>query len=180
MKQAKLAFIDCGEIYRPKLRPILFKGEMVEAILDGSKVQTRRLITKRRQNINVGDVLWVRETYSERAGYYIYRSTWRKLVTVKWKPSIFMPKEACRLFLKVTGIRTEYLADISEEDAKKEGVLFFEGGYKNYMDDTELRFTLPTAKMSFMSLWVKINGEESSYSNPLVLVYDFKVINKPV
>ena len=41
---------------------------------------------------------------------------------VVWRPSIHMPKEAARIFLKVTDVRVERLQDMEEEDAIKEGI----------------------------------------------------------
>ena len=76
----------------------------------------------------------------------------------KWKPSIFMPKEACRIFLKVTDVRVERLQSISEADARAEGV-----------DSVD----------AFFALWQKINGTESLAANPWVWVYEFEVIPKP-
>lgn len=43
--------------------------------------------------------------------------------SVPWRPSIHMPKEAARIFLKVTGVRVERLQEITEEQAKAEGVV---------------------------------------------------------
>lgn len=137
-----------------KERPILFKGEMVRAILEGSKTQTRRIIkdqpaTEDFPCVDIdpvsgkykspygkhGDRLWVRETWQSAAAmnvchkaddYYIYRATdpdWEQSKGWKWKHSIFMPKDACRLWLEITDLRVERLQDITEEDAKAEGAM---------------------------------------------------------
>lgn len=83
----------------------------------------------------VGDLLWVRETWAELKNsdgshlQYVYKadgapSTHGKyIVKFKWKPSIFMLRDAARLFLRVTSVRIERLQDITAEDAEAEGVL---------------------------------------------------------
>lgn len=110
---------------------------------------------------------------------------WDKL---KWKPSIFMPKAVCRTFLKVTNVRIETLHDISEEDAKAEGVISIKAhnddsrilGYHDYMVKPKEGFnTLFSAKKSFFSLWESINGKASLDANPFTWVYDFEPIEKP-
>lgn len=83
----------------------------------------------------VGDILWVRETFCyddfDNGGETIYfkadytEKEVKELFTdldMKWKPSIFMPRYAARLFLKVTNIRVERLQDITEADAISEGI----------------------------------------------------------
>ena len=145
---------------------------------------------------NIGDVLWVRETFyktiaEELNGAFFYKATIDKLGwTFKWKPSIFMPKSACRIFLKVKSIRVERLQDISEEDIKNEGVqlrvdrnghVLFELGEKfsalffskNIMSQYEIW------KTHWAALWCKINGFESWKLNPFVFVYEFEQIEKP-
>lgn len=79
------------------------------------------------------DILWVRETWCEslgQAGKYFYRAYAGPRDETKeyahsfnrWRPSIYMPKEAARLFLRVTGVRMERLQNITEEGALAEGV----------------------------------------------------------
>jgi hypothetical protein len=72
-----------------------------------------------------GDVLWVRETWTEINGVYIYRADdeipegWH---LTAWRPSIFMPKEAARLFLRVVDVRAERLQSMSAWNVVAEGV----------------------------------------------------------
>ena len=94
-----------------------------------------------------------------------------------------MPKTACRIHLQITDIRVERLLDISECDAIAEGVKRF-GGYINYVNPNKilsesypyLSRKYSPAQMSFLSLWEKINGENSLTANPFVWVIEFKRI----
>lgn len=77
-----------------------------------------------------GDILYVRETWNHVHGQYSYRADWEegclegtrfaRCVPV-WRPSIHMPREAARIFLRVTGVRVERLQEITEEGAAAEG-----------------------------------------------------------
>lgn len=186
---------------KTKYHPILFSTPMVQAILQGRKTQTRRVIKDEllqnstpdddlefllltiKYKYKVGDVLWVRETFIEKDNlYFKYASVaeiWQR--EWKWKPSIFMPKEACQIFLKVKSIRVERLQDISEDDAEKEGIrpianhCFF-----NYLSKDEWFDHPYAAKLSFQSLWISINKEDSWKFNPFVFVYEFEIIEKPL
>lgn len=214
-----------------KFIPILFSTPMVQAILDGRKTQTRRVIKGFTAEVNgkyinfeyktsklkmsvgnvtfknlnkpflgiveespygvPGDILWVRETWHEvkksnfnRNIPYLYKASSHetKVENYKWKPSIFMPKQACRLFLKVVSVRVERLQDISEEDAISEGVKMVGNLYNNYSAGYQhfgVGNLFQYAKKSFASLWESINGEESWNSNPWVWVLEFCVIDKP-
>lgn len=95
------------------------------------------------------------------------------------RPSMFMPKIASRIWLQVEEIRVERLHDISEEDAIAEGVqcIYRTSGYcwMNYIIG---EYVYPsTAKTSFKSLWIKINGCENWDSNPWVWVVKYKVLS---
>lgn len=79
-----------------------------------------------------GDILYVRETwqhgfggtylYKASAGHDLFMTADGELVSdIPWRPSIHMPREAARIFLRVTDVRVERLQDVTEEDAIKEG-----------------------------------------------------------
>lgn len=153
-----------------------------------------------------GDIIWVRETFCEMyntenhpelegnptekwsMGFGYKADGEPEYMFDKWKPSIFMPKEACRNFLKTTKVRVERVQNISEEDAIAEGVQAITAhndssrilGYHDYTVDPKDGFnTFFTAKESFESLWISINGQESWDENPFVFVYDFHRTIKP-
>jgi hypothetical protein len=133
----------------------------------------------------VGDVFWVRETFIELPGIkFLYKAN-PEHQSMKWKPSIFMPKEACRIFLKIKSIKVERLQDISEEDAKAEGAnpclneLSMEDRHNNYNNPSNSRFPLVHV-VGFKNIWSKINGRSSWNSNPFVFVYEFEQIEKPL
>ena len=81
-----------------------------------------------------GDVLWVRETWQvQRGGGYMYMADtiwplctsitpdWRCVPDIPWKPSIHMPREAARIFLRVTDVRCERLQEITSDQIDAEG-----------------------------------------------------------
>ncbi|EOZ7488099.1 hypothetical protein [Enterobacter roggenkampii] len=239
-----------------KERGMIFNGEMVRAILDGRKTQTRRIMKVQPSDgfhpthngydldLNahwytpgmvdkngylqpakkdvfgvadenegytcpfgaVGDRIWVRETWGVVSheldedgriqpwspdrpataihempfgnGYYtghaIYAAdgefTWGDDDGYEdgrscWKPSIHMPRAACRILLEVTGVRVERLQAITLGDICKEigcGLYDFRPatyGFQVWED-----------------LWKSIYGEENWQANPWVWVIEFKVV----
>ena len=157
----------------------------------------------------VGDILYVRETFavgkiesgeesdgSERL--YISQCDGENDIIPKeyairnnigvdnviWKPSLFMPKEAARIFLKVTDVRVERLQDITEEQVIKEGI----SPYDDICQDERWKPTYndpdsggePQLKQGFEILWnstVKEDWQKFA-SNPWVWVIDFERISK--
>lgn len=213
-----------------KERPILFSSEMVKAILDGRKTQTRRVIkiqpptkyykistvldtTGNREKIGkhfwycedmlkphnvyfscpygkVGDLLWVKTRHykgtDSRGDIIIWDSFTR---TIRWQiegvgdvencepellqtkrfkflSSRFMPKWAARIWLEITNIRVERLQDISDADAKSEGVI--------------IRNIGETYWRAFRELWDSINLKRSFgwEVNPYVWVIEFRKSGK--
>jgi hypothetical protein len=71
-----------------------------------------------------GDILYVRETWKKAPNGYYYYEDWQRndiADITKWKPSIHMPKEAARIWLKVMNVRVERLQEITEVQAQAEG-----------------------------------------------------------
>ena len=178
------------------MKPILFNIEMVRAILDGRKTQTRRVVktgsytpleigrskfytfrdelngkpgawagfycerdvftgTDGKQHIDAvyakapyipGDIMYVRETWAnlntEENPCFFYKATdempeWS--LDKRWRPSIHMPKEAARIFLRVTDVRVERLWNIQPTDICAEGVCVgandsAEAAYKSFTE----------------------------------------------
>lgn len=212
------------------IKPILFNIEMVRAILDGRKTQTRRVVrdkdiinswdcesdgtqiayvdqsTGERHPLTApcsyrfGDVLWVRETWCKYGElddwdrlidgtekfYYkadgenptpfnqflVQRPGWDEYAEMPiWHPSIHMPKEAARIFLRVTGVRVERLNDMSEEDAIDEGFAESPAGTDSPLE-------------RFCAMWDKTIKREDlreygAHSNPWVWVIEFERCEKP-
>ena len=145
-----------------------------------------------------GDVLWVRETWAtnweldnvspsklpyDAPFYYLVNS--EKGGEGRMRPSIHMPKAACRIFLEVVSVRVERLQDISDQDAISEGIEVIGLNaaevpfYKDYWGQSPGGM-YPHPRNSFKSLWWKINGAESWDANPWVWVVEFKKIEKPL
>lgn len=139
---------------------------------------------------DVGTILWVRETFAKTESFksndnnplYVYRSELSEHLQLlfKWKPSIHMPKKAARIFLKIESFHCERLQDITPDDAKSEGIEFFHNDGTNifYKDYTDSGKGLPPT-VSYISLWVNINGIESANKNPWVWIIKFSQVEKP-
>ena len=131
-----------------------------------------------------GDILYVRETWGEgyEEGTYIYRAddklaglpTFKESSKLIYHPSIHMPKEAARIWLKVTDVRVERLQEITEEQIGREGV---EVEYPHVLNGEEKRY-------AFSTLWnstVK-KSDLDRYgwnANPWVWVIEFERCEKP-
>lgn len=137
-----------------------------------------------------GDILYVRETWKKAPnGYYYYESWQRNDIAdvTKWKPSIHMPKEAARIWLKVTDVRVERLQDITSKEAKNEGVgnLFYDTiGYSDKDYGTEVDPEYGIAKEQFAWLWESTikKSDLDRYgwqANPWVWVIEFERCEKP-
>lgn len=131
-----------------------------------------------------GDILYVRETWSEgyEEGTYIYRAsdkladlpTFKESSKLIYHPSIHMPKEATRIWLRVTDVRVERLQEITSEQIYREGV---EVEYPHVLNGEEKRY-------AFSTLWdstiKKADLDRYGFdANPWVWVIEFEMCEKP-
>ena len=161
------------------------------------KEHTDKLSTAERTcPICPGDILYARETWYKGLERYIYRADYSdtekfyrdgKEIEMKWHPSIHMPKEAARIWLKVTDVRVERLQDITPKGAESEGVgnLFYDDigyGEKNYGTEVDPEYGI--AKEQFAWLWESTikKSDLDSYgwdANPWVWVIEFERCENP-
>lgn len=227
-----------------RIRPILFNGDMVRAILDGRKTCTRRAVKlqwhatlasmhihneflydsksnvvycarcgeplslARKQPYLPGDILYVRETWTEECGKYYYRSDYDSdyldpcetlsggypascrnypgcygctatSTRIHWHSSIHMPKEAARIWLRVTDVRVERLQDITAEQVVKEGTTGLTMDLIQSSDELKRHYDIP-----FAVLWDSTikKADRNLYgwaANPWVWVIEFERCEKP-
>ena len=148
-----------------------------------------------------GDRLWVRETFIDLRGTgvehrpdpdgplqrYAYAADCRpgshsdearKDFGLKYKPSIHMPRAACRILLEISDVRVERLQDITEEQAKTEGVRLYtdhaELGDWWHVEGIETYSADP--RKSFELLWSSVGGDWNA--NPWVWVVEYKRVTQ--
>nr|DAT90680.1 MAG TPA: ASCH domain protein [Bacteriophage sp.] len=153
-------------------------------------------IAERTCPICPGDVLYIRETWTEECGKYYYRADYDSdyldpcetlsggypascrnhpgcdgcmatSTRIHWHPSIHMPKEAARIWLKVTDVRVERLQDMTDDDAEAEGC-----------------FDYTSTALGFPDVWDSTikKSDLDSYgwdANPWVWVIEFERCEKP-
>jgi len=167
-----------------KESPIIFSGDMINAILTGKKTQTRRVIKNPLCPYGEkGDRMWVRESCyihnhpneREPNGTVYYVADIGLGKGGKATPSIYMPRWASRINLEINGVFVERLKNISTTDAIAEGILEWKGNVNIITQNID--GTIPITQ--FHLLWDSINEKRGFGwdSNPLVWVIEFKVIN---
>lgn len=160
--------------------PRLEKGEIVWSDGKGGMERPKEM------GYAPGDRLWVRETYCTGYDYddhdkpigdeprVFYAATecprWYDtdtdtwLDSPRWKPSIFMPRSASRITLIVEAVRVERLQDISEEDARAEGIP------ADYLEHIH-------GPNGFRDLWNSLHGPDAWAANPWVAAISFRTIH---
>ena len=189
---------------------IIMSGDHPKLILEGIKTQTRRVIKPQpfividgapliireakpdefpiqRDEVRcpygqVGDRLWVRETFGEPFGKgfgIIYRADYGENLHT-WKPSIHMFRKDSRINLEITDIRVERLQEITWKDVEKEGVSV----KTKHAIDFDSGMRMPQAnyhqwlRVGFLELWDSLNAKRGFgwEVNPWVWVISFKKV----
>ena len=163
-----------------KIYPVIFfNGPMVRALLDGRKTHTRRLPTLMWSNAKMhrdrGErvLLYVRENYRPfyfDDGEHCFQAHWNRSIGTdipepKWTPCIHMPRRHSRITLDVSDVRVEALQDITENDARAEGMLPYAvyGGLVyswKVTEDDEVAHT--NARNAFASLWDRLHTKDDT------------------
>ena len=153
------------------------EGETYGKNSDGSTWRRLRPFIEKKPPYRRGDILYVRETWGEgyAEGTYIYKAddklaelqTFKKTSKILYHPSIHMPKEAARIWLKVTDVRVERLQDMTDDDAEAEGC-----------------FDYTSTALGFFDVWDSTikKSDRDRYgwaANPYVFVIEFSKIDKP-
>lgn len=151
-----------------------------------------------------GDILWVRETFLPFKDTFYYKADDKHLelaelgIRLKWRPSIHMPRVAARLFLRVKSVCVEQVQDITEEDARMEGIpdewpmeaLYCSEcngeGIIGVLHPVSLGFMeidcpyCEKSTMRFRNLWDSLNTKRGYgwEKNPWVWVYEFEWISR--
>ncbi len=127
----------------PEAKPIRLNSEMVRAIPEGNRIQTRRIIKPQPKEqllyigfgygagkweskseklwtppYTAGDILYVQEAWRPTgitSKPFAYRADEKESISAIWKPSVNMPKEAARIFLEVECVSVEHLQNTTEE-----------------------------------------------------------------
>ncbi len=132
----------------------------------------------------VGETVYLKEPYyiwdewDPEDGQFSYKFDSPEKIVPFWENKLFMPKSAARHFIKITGLRAERLQDISEEDCIKEGIL----EERNWGNGTEWftycngTYSFNTPREAYKDLIDEINGVGTWDNNPLVYVYDYKLL----
>jgi hypothetical protein len=137
------------------------------------------IMTSYKKPYQPGDILYVRETFIQAAAHtFWYKADGKSWMSkdLLWKPSIHMPKEAARIWLKVTNVRVERLQEITVENALAEGV----DKYIRLNGEIEENAIIT----SFIGIWnstiKKSNLDFYGWdANPWVWVIEFERCDKP-
>ena len=124
-----------------------------------------------------GDILYVRETWKKAPNGYYYYEDWQRndiADVTKWIPSIHLPKEAARIWLKVADVRVERSQEITIDGIRNEGI----SSMAVHAGDMEI------ALKEWKNLWnstIKKNRPDSYGwdANPWVWVIEFERCEKP-
>lgn len=191
------------------MKKIMFNDKygLTQAVLDGRKTMTRRIINQQTEG-------WLRMQYNERYDDWHRRSPYMYLETLAiaqsyetlansgyldkmmdgllsikkeyagsgYKNKMFVKADLMPHHIKITNIRVEHLQDIIDEDCLREGVYELRETHGkpsaySFIGDNAYLGKRKTPREAFAALIDKVSGNGTWDSNPMVWVYEFKLVD---
>ena len=191
------------------MKKIMFNDKycLTQAVLDGTKTMTRRLLkdgtplgnweeTAKHLPYKVGEVVAIAQSYNnidlhDIIGYKDYGQNMYEPIYAEhsagWNNKMFVKPEIMPRHIKITDVKVERLRDISDDDILREGVREqIVAGNKDYYFETDKvvaglhcmnLFFFKTPREAFASLIDKVSGKGTWDSNPWVAVYSFELVD---
>lgn len=174
------------------MKKIMFNDKygLTEAVLNGRKTQTRRLVpngtpignwveTEAHAHFKVGEVVAVAQSYNSIWQHVGYMTAEEANVTPGYRNKMFVKAELMPHHIRITNIRVERLQDISDEDCLAEGI--YEALEAPWNDKVYGfvggNFDFNTPRNAYAALIDKVSGKGTWDSNPYVFVYDFDLVD---
>lgn len=169
------------------MKKIMFNDKygLTQAVLEGKKTQTRRIIRPNSLTeyiqYPIGSIVAIAQSYED-CGYvendYITRLGGRQTLeqTAGWSNKMFVKAKLMPHHIKITDVRVERLQDISDEDCMAEGIEFY-GPYYGYRIPGARIIGWRTAQIAYSVLIDNVTKRGTWDSNPYVFVYEFKLID---
>lgn len=190
------------------MKKILFNDKylLTQAVLDGTKTMTRRLLkegtplgnweeTVKHLPYKVGDIVAIAQPYKDIIECLpMYSDNIldevgmpRKEYKAGWTNKMFVRADLLPHHIRITDIKVEYLQDISDDEILREGItsqrffnkeeyVFATMGKMNNTPVHRLK-TFPTPREAFAALIDKISGKGTWESNPWVVAYSFELVD---
>ncbi|WP_455093526.1 hypothetical protein [Prevotella histicola] len=166
---------------------------LTQAVLDGTKTMTRRMLkdgtplgnweeTQKKLPYKVGEVVAIAQSY-----YAIGKPQYDKFGkgVAGNRNKMFVRAELMPHHIKITGVKVERLQDISDEDCLREGIRYYHSSDKRWSNNSGYGYHIPknglhkfdTPYEAFANLFERISGKGTWKSNPWVVAYSFELID---
>lgn len=173
------------------MKKIMFNDKygLTQAVLEGKKTQTRRIINNFHNYIKVcedagfqpwslseyskykvGDVVAIAQPYKDCKRFKCLQES------AGWNNKMFVKAELMQHHIIITNVRVERLQDISEVDCLEEGIEFY-GSYYGYRIPGATQIGWRTAQIAYSVLIDNVGKRGTWDSNPWVFVYEFELID---
>ena len=190
------------------MKKIMFSDKycLTQAVLDGTKTMTRRVLrdnvplgnweeTKKHLPYKVGEIVAIAQSYKDIIECMAEYSdiiinvdgSINREFKAGWTNKMFVRADLLPHHIRITDVKVEYLQDISDDEILREGITsqrFFNKveyvfATMGKMNNTPVHWlkTFPTPREAFAALIDKISGKGTWESNPWVVAYSFELVD---